>query len=122
MKLVFYPWPGCKPLEQERDPCSVQRKLWECPFGAGKDHNWNSDFLGRDFLSTASSEVVWRFLCALGSAVLVTQGWVMPCESPVLLELEHTRQDTQGWAPGPSATPASDSFLLFVASPCPREG
>lgn len=29
MELVFYPWPGHKPLEQERDPCPVQRRLWE---------------------------------------------------------------------------------------------
>lgn len=62
MKLVFYPWPGLIPLEQERDPCSVQRKFWECPFGAGRDHNLNSVLLGRD-LSTVSSEMAWRFLC-----------------------------------------------------------
>lgn len=48
MKLVFYPWPRLKPLEQERDPYSVQRKLWECFFCAAKDHNLNSVLLGRD--------------------------------------------------------------------------
>lgn len=78
MKLVFCPCPGHKPLEQEMDPCSVQRKLWECPFGAGKHHNLNSVLLGRDSLSTASSEMTWRLLCSLGSPVLVTQWWVMP--------------------------------------------
>lgn len=49
MELVFYPWPGHKPLEQEGDPCPVQRRLWECPFGAEKDCSWNSVLLGRNF-------------------------------------------------------------------------
>lgn len=73
MKLVFFPWPGLQPLEQERDPYSVQRKLCECPFRVAKDHNLNSVLLERDFLNTAPSEMAWRFLCPLGSPILVTQ-------------------------------------------------
>lgn len=68
-----YPWPGLKSLEQERDPYSVQQKLWECPFGAGTEHDLNSVLLGSDFLNTAPSEMAWRFLCPLGSLILVTQ-------------------------------------------------
>lgn len=69
MELVFFPWPGHKPSEQERDPFSVQSRIWEWHFSAGKDRSPVRNGL----LSTSSSEMTWRFRCLLGSPARATQ-------------------------------------------------
>lgn len=70
----------------------------------------------KGLFSTASCEMTQRFLCPLGSPVHVTP-MMGNAQSPVVLQLGHACRDAQGWAASPSAIPASDSFLLFVAGP-----